>query len=122
MNYYTRKIVTHKDLNLNETLFGGRLLEWIDEAASIYCLSTLNTKLPKRLVTKSMSKVEFHSTSARGDIIEIGIETTKLGYSSIYIKCEVRNLHTKKLITSVDEIVFVNINEKGKPSPHGVRK
>jgi len=31
----------------------------------------------------------------------------------------VRNLQTKKLITSVDEIVFVNINEKGKPSPHG---
>ena len=122
MNYYTRKIVTHKDLNLNETLFGGRLLEWIDEAASIYCLSTLNTKLPKRLVTKSMSKVEFHSTSARGDIIEIGMETIKVGYTSITIKCNVRNKRTEKTITSVDEIVFVNLGPDGKPAPHGKKK
>ena len=57
----------------------------------------------------------------RGDIIEIGMETVKLGTTSIVIKCDVRNKRTEKTITRVNEIVFVNLGPDGKPAPHGVK-
>ncbi len=34
MNYHTRKWVKPEDLNPNQSLFGGKLLQWIDEEAA----------------------------------------------------------------------------------------
>ena len=49
------------------------------------------------------------------------METVKLGATSITIRCNVRNKRTEQIITSVDEIVFVNLGPDGKPTPHGVK-
>tara|TARA_B100001287_G_C22681628_1_gene530770 strand:- start:3450 stop:3881 length:432 start_codon:yes stop_codon:yes gene_type:complete len=118
MKYFTRKMIAPKDLNSNGTLFGGRLLDWIDEEAYIYC----NCQLEKdRLVTRKMSGIDFINSAVRGDIIEIGMETVKLGRSSITIRCDVRNKRSGRTIIKVDEIVFVNIGPDGKPAPHGVK-
>jgi acyl-CoA thioesterase YciA len=117
MKYFTRKMIAHKDLNSNGTLFGGRVLDWIDEEAYIYCSCQLDND---RVVTRSMSNIDFLHSAVRGDIIEIGMETVKLGITSITIKCNVRNKRTEKTITSVDKIVFVNLGPDGKPAPHGV--
>jgi hypothetical protein len=38
LNFHTRKWVKPEDLNPNHTLFGGRLLQWIDEEAVIYAI------------------------------------------------------------------------------------
>ena len=108
-------MIAHKDLNSNGTLFGGRVLDWIDEEAYIYCNCQLEND---RIVTRSMSGIEFTSSAIRGDIIEIGMETVKIGKTSITIRCNVRNKRTEETITSVDAIVFVNLGEDGKPSPH----
>ena len=117
MKYFTRKMIAHKDLNSNGTLFGGRVLDWIDEEAYIYCSCQLNND---RVVTRSMSNIDFMHSAIRGDIIEIGMETVNLGKTSITIKCDVRNIRTEETITSVDEIVFVNLGPDGKPARHGV--
>ena len=117
MKYFTRKMIAHKDLNSNGTLFGGRVLDWIDEEAYIYCSCQLNND---RVVTRKMSGIDFLSSAVRGDIIEIGMETVKFGKTSITIRCDVRNKRSGKTITSVDEIVFVNIGPDGKPAAHGV--
>ena len=109
-------MIAHKDLNSNGTLFGGRVLDWIDEEAYIYCSCQLDND---RVVTRSMSKIDFLASAIRGDIIEIGMETVKLGHTSITIRCNVRNKRTEKIITSVDSIVFVNLGPDGKPAPHG---
>lgn len=112
-------MIAHKDLNSNGTLFGGRVLDWIDEEAYIYCSCQLDND---RVVTRSMSKIDFLASAIRGDIIEIGMETVKLGHTSITIRCNVRNKRTEKIITSVDSIVFVNLGPDGKPAPHGKKK
>jgi len=119
MKYFTRKMIAHKDLNSNGTLFGGRVLDWIDEEAYIYCSCQLDND---RVVTRAMSNIDFQHSAIRGDIIEIGMETVKLGTTSITIKCDVRNKRTEKTITSVDRIVFVNLGKDGKPAPHGIKK
>lgn len=116
MKYFTRKMVAPKDLNSNGTLFGGRVLDWIDEEAYIFCSCELGND---RVVTRSMGEVDFVSSAIRGDIIEIGMETISIGVTSITIRCDVRNKRTQEKLTSVNNIVFVNLGPDGKPVPHG---
>lgn len=116
MNYHTRKWVKPEDLNPNHSLFGGRLLQWIDEEAALYAIIQLeNTKV----VTKFISEINFVSSAKQGDIIEIGIEATHFGSSSITLKCDVRNKMTHQTIITVDRIVMVNLDAEGNPAPHG---
>ncbi|ASK29016.1 acyl-CoA thioesterase [Chryseobacterium sp. T16E-39] len=116
MNYHTRKWVKPEDLNPNHSLFGGRLLQWIDEEAALYAIIQLeNTKV----VTKFISEINFISSAKQGDIIEIGIEVLAFGSSSITLRCDVRNKMTHQTIITVDRIVMVNLGEDGNPVPHG---
>ncbi|WP_100074081.1 acyl-CoA thioesterase [Chryseobacterium camelliae] len=116
MNYHTRKWVKPEDLNPNQSLFGGRLLQWIDEEAALYAIIQLeNTKV----VTKFISEINFVSSAKQGDIIEIGIEVSSFGSSSITLRCEVRNKMTHQTIITVEKIVMVNLDEDGLPAPHG---
>ena len=119
MKFHTRKWVKPEDLNPNQTLFGGRLLQWIDEEAALYAIIQLeNTKV----VTKYISEINFISAPQQGDIIEIGIKATHFGSSSITLKCEVRNKVTQKMILTIDKLVFVNLDAHGNPLPHGKTK
>ncbi|WP_025741459.1 acyl-CoA thioesterase [Aquimarina pacifica] len=119
MRYHTRKLVKPGDLNPNNTLFGGRMLEWIDEEAALYAVIQLESK---RVVTKFMSEINFVSSAVQGDIIEIGTDVVKFGKSSLVLTCEVRNKLTRKTIIKVDKITMVNLDEHGKPTPHGKTK
>ncbi len=116
MNFHTRKWIKPEDLNPNGTLFGGRLLEWIDEEAALYAIIQLET--PKT-VTKYMSEINFASSARKGDIIEIGLEPIKYGTTSLTLKCEVRNKMTYDTIITIDTIIMVALGEDGKPKPHG---
>lgn len=116
MIYRTRKLIKPSDLNARGTLFGGQLLKWIDEEAAIFATCQLGSS---DIVTKAMSEIDFVQTAVTGDIIEIGMEVVKFGNTSITIKCDVRNKNTKQSIITIDEIVFVLLDEYGKPKAHG---
>ena len=116
MRFHSRKWVKPEDLNPNGTLFGGRLLEWIDEEAALYTIIQLENS---RIVTKYISEINFMSSAKQGDIVELGIEVTKFGKSSLTLKCEARNKMTRETILTVDNIIMVNLGEDGKPKPHG---
>ena len=116
MRFHTRKWIKPQDLNPNGTLFGGRLLEWIDEECALYSIVQLEN--PKT-VTKYMSEIDFKSSAHEGDIVEIGIEVEKFGTASLTLKCEVRNKMTRETIISIDKIVMVALDKDGKPKAHG---
>lgn len=116
MNFHTRKWIKPEDLNPNGSLFGGRLLSWIDEEAVIYAIVQLSNP---HVVTKYISEINFVSSAKQGDIIEMGITATHFGTTSITMRCEVRNKITRKTILSIDKLVFVNLDEEGNPVPHG---
>ncbi len=116
MNFYTRKWVKPEDLNAHGTLFGGRLLAWIDEEAAIYTIVQLGTN---RCVTKYMSEINFINSAKQGDIIELGIKATRFGTTSLTLQCEVRNKITQKTILTIDKIVFVAVDTDGQPLAHG---
>ena len=116
MNYHTRKWIKPEDLNANHTLFGGKLLQWIDEEAALYAIIQLDNP---RTVTKNISEINFVNSAKQGDIIEIGIEVANFGRTSITLSCEVRNKMTHQTIITIDKIVFVSLDENGNPQPHG---
>ena len=116
MRFHTRKWVKPEDLNPNSTLFGGRLLAWIDEELALYTIVQLNNS---RIVTKHMSEINFRSSARQGDIVEIGIDVVKFGTSSITLACQVRNMMTREIIISIDTITMVSLGENGKPAAHG---
>jgi acyl-CoA hydrolase len=112
MKYYTRKLIKTSDLNSRGTLFGGKLLEWIDEEAGIFAICQADSR---HLVTKAMSEVNFVSPVMNGDIIEFGCELLGIGNTSISVKLEVRNKTTKKKVITVNKITFVNLDKFGMP-------
>ena len=115
MQFHTRKWVKPEDLNPNGTLFGGTLLSWIDEEAALCAIIELNNN---RIVTKSISQIDFQSSARQGDIIEIGIEVVKYRMASIVMACEVRNIRTQETILTIDNIVMANLDNKGRPKKH----
>lgn len=117
MKFYSRKWVKPEDLNPNGSLFGGQLLSWVDEEAAIFAMCQLGKD--RHLVTKFMSEINFVSSARQGDVIEMGVELTGCGRSSVTLRAEVRNKITKQTIISIDRIVFVNLDSEGRPIPHG---
>jgi acyl-CoA thioesterase YciA len=116
MRFHTRKWVKPEDLNPNHSLFGGKLLAWIDEEAALYSIVQLENP---RVVTKHMSEINFVSSAKQGDIIEIGLDVVKFGNSSLILKCEVRNIMTRETIITIDSITMVSLGDDGKPKAHG---
>lgn len=116
VRFHTRRWVKPEDLNPNNTLFGGKLLSWIDEEAVIYAIVQLSNQ---HVVTKYISEIEFINAPKQGDIIELGFTATGFGKTSITLKCEVRNKLTRDRILNIEKLVFVNLNENGTPVPHG---
>ena len=117
LKFRTRKLVKPEDLNGRNTLFGGRLMSWIDEECGIYCACQMQSH---NIVTKYISEMNFVSPALQGDVIEIGVETKAIGRTSLTLSCVVRNKETKQNIISVDKLVFVCVNEKGRPVPHAL--
>ena len=116
MKFHTHKWVKPEDLNPNGTLFGGRLLSWIDEEAALFAFTQLENK---HIVTKFISEINFMSSAKQGDIIELGMEVVKYGTTSLTLKCKARNKMTRETILTVDSIVVVNLDDENKPKPHG---
>ncbi|TPW73988.1 acyl-CoA thioesterase [Schumannella soli] len=116
ITFRTRKWVRPEDLNANGTLFGGSLLRWIDEEATIYAILQLGNH---QVVTKYMSEIEFVSSARQGDIIEMGLRATAFGRTSLTMRAEVRNMITHRSILTVDRVVFVGLGDDGRPTPHG---
>lgn len=116
MRFHTRKWVKPEDLNPNNTLFGGRLLQWIDEEAALYAMIQLDNR---KIVTKYISEIDFISAPKQGDIVEIGIVATAFGRTSLTLRCEVRDKMNRCKILTIDKMIFVNLDENDNPTAHG---
>lgn len=116
INFRTRRWIRPEDLNANGSLFGGSLLRWIDEEATIYAMLQLGNNT---VVTKYMSEINFLSSAQQGDIIEMGLRATTFGRTSLTMRAEVRNMFTRSQILTIEQIVFVNLGAAGRPSAHG---
>jgi len=115
--YRTRKLIKPEDLNCRGALFGGRLLSWIDEECGIYCACQMKYT---NIITKYMSEMNFISAATNGEVLEIGVETAKIGRTYLTVKCHVRTMHDKRDIIKIDAVTFVALSAQGRPTRHAM--
>jgi len=115
MKYYTRRWIRPNDLNAANSLFGGQLLCWIDEEAAIYAACQMKHE---RLVTKFVSEIDFMSPAHVGDVIEFGLDVVDAGKTSLTVTCQVRKKSTLESIITIERMVFVAVDEAGRPVSH----
>ncbi len=115
MRFLSRRLVMPIHLNSRGTLFGGQLLSWIDEEASVYAGIQSGAEL---VLTKYISEMDFKSPAYNGDVIEIGMEVIDSSRVSITLRCNVREARSKRQIVSIDRMVFIAIDDRGRPTRH----
>ncbi|UOQ57164.1 acyl-CoA thioesterase [Leucobacter allii] len=114
--YLVRKWVKPEDLNQHGALFGGRLLQWVDEEAAIVAVTQLGTI---DVVTRHMSEIGFSARADRGDLLELEYRIVAFGRTSITLSCRVENAVTGHEVLTLDRIVFVAVDAAGVPVAHG---
>lgn len=114
--HVVRKWVKPEDLNQHGALFGGRLLQWVDEEAAIVAVTQLGTI---DVVTRHFSEVDFVARADRGDLLQLEYRIVGFGRTSITLNCRVENAVTGQEILTLDEIVFVAVDAAGRPVEHG---
>lgn len=116
VRFSVRKWVKPEDLNQHGALFGGRLLQWVDEEAAIFAITQIGTK---NLVTRHMSEINFLARAERGDLLELVYTVQRFGRTSVTLSCRVKNSVTAAEILTLDSIVFVSVDDAGNPIEHG---
>lgn len=115
-SHTVRKWVKPEDLNQHGALFGGKLLQWVDEEAAIIAVIQLGTR---DVVTRYFSEVSFTASAYRGDLLELNYRVISFGRTSLSMECRVDNVVTGQEILTLERIVFVRVNGDGMPCPHG---
>ncbi len=115
----TNRLIMSGDLNAANTLFGGKLIQWVDEAASVFVMELLRSH---NIVTKKISEVLYNEPTKIGDVLEFLFRIKKIGTSSVTIECVVRSKEidhddTLRIILNCD-LVFVKIDKLGRPVAH----
>lgn len=111
------KLVLPEHLNHYGFLFGGYLLQWVDE----YGYITVNLGFPgNRFVTIGLDNVVFRKSIRMGSILKFDINLAKQGNTSATYNVKVFS----DSIESGDEelvfdtnITFVNVDEEGQKQP-----
>lgn len=107
------KLVLPEHLNHYGYLFGGYLLQWVDEAAWI-CASLEHPSC--RLVTVGMDKIEFRKSVRQGTILGFKVAKKRVGNTSVQYSVEVFSEklgHGEEGVIFSTNITFVCLDEKG---------
>ena len=109
--------VKHSDLGFNNTLFGGKLLYWIDGDAVAFAMEVCDTP---RMVTVTMDKCVWEKPAGPSHVIKIYAGVVKFGTSSVTLNVEARrhNVYNgKQNLILRTNMTFVRIDEMGDAIP-----
>ena len=101
----TMHIVQPGDLNAANVLFGGRLMEWMDEAAALsamhYCQG--------HVVTGTVDSLVFYKGASQGDVIVICAQVTYKTKSTCEIRVRVHVQHVNGSLDLINKGYFVMV-------------
>lgn len=109
------RLVLPPDTNHLNTIFGGKVLAYIDEIAALAAMKHSN----RAVVTASIDSVDFLSSAKIGDSLTIEGYVTYTGKTSmeVYVKVTAHNLITnEEALTTESYLTMVAVNEEGKPN------
>lgn len=117
MELVSTKICKTSDIGVNDNLFGGTLLSWMDEAGGNYAASKCCTP---NMVTVKINEVQFKKPVRVKEHIRIYGKVEKVGLTSITVIIEARRVmfsNAAEESVCSTEMVFVKIDNLGKASP-----
>jgi acyl-CoA hydrolase len=107
------KLVLPEHINHYGFLFGGWLLQWIDEFAYI----TATVEFPgRKFVTVAMENVQFKRRIGAGEVLRFAVDRVKLGHSSVQYRVRAYGLVVARDPAEVlfeTSITFVNVDANG---------
>jgi acyl-CoA hydrolase len=109
-------LVRPEHLNHHGYLFGGRLLEWLDEQAYIAAIARL--KPEANLVTVAIDRVEFKYSVKQGSVLRFRSTLVHAGRTSLTVYTQVfrgRADKTEEIFRAY--VTFVSIDGKARPCP-----
>jgi len=113
-NHY---VVRTEHLNHKGNLFGGQLLQWVDECAYM----AAKKDFPEHnLVTRAMSEVEFKKGITNGSILQINADQERVGNTSVTYKIEVLSYPPEERggeLVFETHVTFVAIDDFGEKAP-----
>ena len=110
------KLVLPPDTNHLQTIFGGKVLAYIDEIADIAAMKHAKTAV----VTASIDSVDFVSSARVGDVLELEAIVTSTGRTSmeVFVSVHSMNLLTGETkLTTESFLTMVAMDEHNKPTP-----
>ena len=117
MKLISTKICKTSDIGVNDNLFGGILLSWLDEAGGIMAA---NVCCDHNVITLKMDVVLFKLPVKVKEQIRIYGKIDRMGTTSVSLYLEARRANlleeTEEVVCST-KMVFVRIDDKGNPVP-----
>ncbi len=110
------RLVLPGDTNTFNALYGGRLLEWVDNVASI--VATKHSR--RHTVTGSIDSLFFLSPIRLGDIVRMEGRINYVTTSTMEIEVDVlseESLTGIRKVTTKAFLTYVAVDEDGKPTP-----
>ncbi len=117
MKLISTNICKTSDIGVNDNLFGGTMLSWLDEAGGIMAACACRST---NVITLKMEEVLFKKPVKVKDQVRIYGKVNHIGNTSLKLSLEARsvNLAEKSEITVCSTcVVYVNVDENGKPKP-----
>lgn len=108
----TRHLVKVFDIGVNNNLYGGRMLDWLDEVGVLFIREQYPTK---QFVTLKISETVFHKPVQCNDILLFDVIDYKVGNTSVSLNIDVYNLEKVKVVST--NIVYVSIDQYGNKTP-----
>lgn len=115
MRLISTNLCKTSDIGINNNLFGGRMLSWLDESGGIMAAEKVCSR---NIVTLKMDQVLFKQAVKVNDHIRIYGKVVKVGNSSISLYLEARRFDfcsQKEIPVCSTGMTFVKIDDFGKP-------
>jgi acyl-CoA thioesterase YciA len=117
MQLISTKICKTSDIGVNDNLFGGTLLSWMDEAGGSFAATKCCSP---NMITLKIDEVLFKEPVKVKEHIKIYGKILGIGKSSIKILVEARRVdfeHKDEVLVCSTEMLFVRIDENGHAIP-----
>jgi acyl-CoA thioesterase YciA len=115
MQLISTKICKTSDIGINNNLFGGIMLSWLDEAGGVMASLVCGTP---QMITLKIDEVLFKKPVKVNEHIRIYGEVLHIGKTSIRLCLEARrfcfNSRQEEIVCST-KAIYVRIDENGEP-------
>jgi len=115
MELISTKICKTSDIGINNNLFGGTMLSWLDEAGGTMASSVCCTP---QMITLKIDEVLFKKPVKVNEHIRIYGQVDRIGHTSIALYLEARRFNFQKRDEETvcsTKTIFVRIDQNGEP-------